>query len=162
MGVEGSFSDVPVLLKGGVAVDDRGSLSFVNDFNFRYVKRFYVVENHQQGFTRAWHGHKKEGKYVLCVQGSALVCAVQILPILDCVYSEWDRPDGSIQPSRFVLSEKSPAVLWIPPGYVNGFKSLTGDMKLMFFSTSTLEESKGDDYRFPPEMFQNPWRIEER
>ena len=38
---------------------------FVNDFNFENVKRFYQVENHRQGFIRAWHGHKKEGKYIL-------------------------------------------------------------------------------------------------
>ena len=45
---------------GGIAVDDRGQLRFVNDFNFANVKRFYQVENHRQGFIRAWHGHKKK------------------------------------------------------------------------------------------------------
>jgi hypothetical protein len=28
------------VLNGGLAVDDRGSVSFVNDFNFEGVKRF--------------------------------------------------------------------------------------------------------------------------
>ena len=62
----------PKIISGGLAVDDRGVVSFINDFNFSNVKRFYQVENHRQGFIRAWHGHKKEGKYVYVCQGSAL------------------------------------------------------------------------------------------
>ena len=59
-------SDIAIL-DGGIATDDRGCVRFVNDFNFKGVKRFYQVENHRQGFIRAWHGHKKEGKYVYTV-----------------------------------------------------------------------------------------------
>lgn len=58
----------PQLLKGGLAVDDRGTVSFVNDFNFADVKRFYIVENHKQGFVRAWHAHRNESKYVMVVK----------------------------------------------------------------------------------------------
>jgi dTDP-4-dehydrorhamnose 3,5-epimerase-like enzyme len=39
---------------------------------------FTWSRNHAAGFIRAWHGHKKEAKYVLVVKGSALVCAVGI------------------------------------------------------------------------------------
>jgi len=121
------------LLNGGLAVDDRGSVSFVNDFTFDGVKRFYQVENHKRGFIRAWHGHVKEGKYVYVCQGSALIGAVNL-------------ETEEIQ--KFVLSSKSPKILWIPPNYANGFKSLEENTKIIFFSTSTLEESVGDDIRF--------------
>ena len=66
------------LITGGLAIDDRGQVSFVNDFSFDKVKRFYTVSNHRQGFVRAWHGHKKESKYILVVQGAALVGTVKI------------------------------------------------------------------------------------
>ena len=33
---------------------------FANEFHFEGVKRFYVIENHQPQFVRAWHGHKKK------------------------------------------------------------------------------------------------------
>ena len=33
----------PRLYSGGISVDDRGSLSFVNDFDFAGIKRFYLV-----------------------------------------------------------------------------------------------------------------------
>ena len=46
---------VPQLIEGGLAVDDRGEVGFINDFNFDRVKRFYWVSNHISGFIRAWH-----------------------------------------------------------------------------------------------------------
>lgn len=141
------------LIKGGIAVDDRGSVSFVNDFNFQDVKRFYIVENHKQGFIRAWHAHKNESKYVLVIKGSAIVAAVEI--------DNWDNPSKNLHVDRFVLSEKSPSVLYIPKGYANGFLSLSEDLKIMFMSTSTLEDSLNDDYRFEAHYW-NPWKIEER
>ena len=53
----------PVLFSGDVAVDDRGEVSFVNDFDFEGVKRFYTVKNHRRGFVRAWHAHRREAKH---------------------------------------------------------------------------------------------------
>lgn len=141
------------LIKGGLAVDDRGSVSFVNDFDFEDVKRFYMVENHKQNFVRAWHAHKKEAKYVQVVKGSALICAVKI--------DNWESPSPNLKIEKFVLSEKSPSVLFIPQGYANGFMSLSEDAKLVFYSTSTLEESLGDDFRYDSRLW-NPWEVEER
>jgi dTDP-4-dehydrorhamnose 3,5-epimerase len=143
----------PVLLDGGLAVDDRGQVSFVNGFNFKDVKRFYMVSNHAQGFVRAWHAHKKEAKYVLVVKGAALVGAVSI--------DDWDKPAKDTEVKRFVLSEKKPVVLYIPAGHANGFMSLTEDAQIMFFSTSTLEDSLGDDFRYDA-RYWDIWSVEER
>ena len=72
------------IINGGLAVDDRGEIAFVNDFHFESVKRFYMVSNHKQGFVRAWHAHKHEAKYVFAVAGAALVGAVKI--------DDWEKP----------------------------------------------------------------------
>ena len=126
-----------ILIEGGISVDDRGSLRFGNDFNFEGVKRFYQVENHRRGFIRAWHGHRNEGKYVWVASGTALIGVVPL-----------DTNDGDMEKvKKFVLSDKKPNILWIPAGNYNGFMSLEEDTKIMFFSTSTLEESKNDDIR---------------
>ena len=63
------MNDKPYVINGGIAVDDRGEITFVNEFNFESVKRFYMVSNHKAGFVRAWHAHKREGKYVTAVAG---------------------------------------------------------------------------------------------
>jgi hypothetical protein len=62
MNSSGTDFDKPVMLSGGLALDDRGEVAFVNEFNFRGVKRFYMVSNHRAGYIRAWHGHRREGK----------------------------------------------------------------------------------------------------
>lgn len=143
----------PTLIDGGLAVDDRGQVSFVNGFDFKGVKRFYMVANHARGFVRAWHAHKKEAKYVLVVKGAALVGAVPI--------DDWDKPSKRAEVKRFVLSEKNPKVLYIPAGYANGFMSLTKDAQIMFFSTSTLDESLNDDFRYDA-RYWDIWSVEER
>ena len=143
----------PRLISGNIGIDDRGEVGFVNDFDFAEVKRFYTVANHRQGFIRAWHGHKKEAKYVTVVQGAALIGAVPV--------SDWTNPSPETPVGRYVLSANKPSVLFIPPGYCNGFMSLTQDAKLMFFSTSTLEESRGDDIRFHARHW-DIWQPEER
>ena len=143
----------PTLLRGGLAVDDRGDVGFVNDFDFSGVRRFYTVRNHRRGFIRAWHGHRREGKYVFAAAGSALVCAVRI--------DDWTTPSPDATVHRYVLSERSPAVLSIPAGCANGFMSLSDDAKLVFFSTATLAESMEDDVRYHA-RYWDPWTIEER
>jgi len=141
------------MMAGGLAADDRGELGFVNDFRFEGVKRFYTVANYRQGFIRAWHGHKREAKYVTAVSGAAVVGAVRI--------DNWDEPSRDLTVDRFVLSAHKPSVLYIPSGFANGFMSLTPDLKLMFFSTSSLDESQGDDFRFDA-RYWDIWQVVER
>ena len=143
----------PRLIQGGLAVDDRGEVGFVNDFDFAGVKRFYMVSNHSAGFVRAWHAHRREAKYVLVAKGAAVVGAVAI--------DNWETPSKGAEVKRFVLSAKKPAVLYIPPGHANGFMSLTDDAKLIFFSTSSLDESMNDDVRYDA-RYWDVWRVEER
>ena len=143
----------PVMMAGGLAVDDRGEVGFVNGFDFAGVKRFYTVRNHRGGFVRAWHAHRREAKFVTAVSGAALVGAVRI--------DDWDTPSPSLPVVRHVLAAAQPRVLFIPAGYANGFMSLTDDTRLIFFSTSTLEESKGDDIRYDARHW-DIWTIEER
>jgi dTDP-4-dehydrorhamnose 3,5-epimerase-like enzyme len=142
----------PSITKGGLAVDDRGTLRFVNDFNFDGVKRFYMVENHAAGFIRAWHGHRHEAKYVYVVSGAALVVAVRL---------EDARLDLPIEKAfRTVVSDSAPAIVRIPGGYYNGFKTLTPGCRVIFFSDASLEESKSDDLRLPFEAVNEKiWEI---
>ncbi len=141
------------LLNGGLAVDDRGQVGFVNDFDFAGVKRFYTVSNHRKNFVRAWHAHRREAKYVTVLRGAALIGAVAI--------DNWDHPAKDAKVARYVLSANKPAVLFIPAGFANGFMSLTDDALVVFFSTSSLDESLGDDVRYEA-RYWDIWQAEER
>lgn len=142
-----------LLISGDLAVDDRGEVGFVNNFDMTQVKRFYTVVNHKTGFIRAWHAHKKESKYVTVVNGAAIIAAVKI--------DNWDKPSKDLKIYKFILSAVRPSVVFIPKGYANGFMNLTVDTKILFFSNSTLEESMGDDIRYDA-YYWNPWHIIER
>jgi len=141
----------PILIKGSSAVDNRGCLNFINDFNFKGVRRFYIIENSSIKIIRAWHGHLKEGKYVFVAQGSAIVAAVRIDDI--------KNPNKKSKVYRFILSSKVPSVLYIPPRFANGFRSIESNTKIIFFSTSVLGDSQKDDYRFPIDYWDtNIWK----
>ncbi|MGA3023282.1 MAG: dTDP-4-dehydrorhamnose 3,5-epimerase family protein [Bryobacteraceae bacterium] len=141
------------LIKGNVAFDDRGSISFVNDFSFAGVKRSYAVRNHSTGVIRAWHAHRREAKYVAVVEGAAIVGAVQI--------DDWESPSADATPARYVLASGAPSVLYIPAGYANGFRTLTENTIVVFFSTSSLEDSVGDDTRFDA-RYWDIWNVTDR
>ncbi|PIZ00990.1 sugar epimerase [bacterium (Candidatus Gribaldobacteria) CG_4_10_14_0_8_um_filter_33_9] len=152
------------LFKGEIAADDRGTVKFVNDFNFVDVKRFYQVENHRKGYIRAWHAHAGEGKYVFVSAGAALIGSVELSP------TELEKIRRKLAKTNFymdevssssirgdVLCEEIPKVLWIPPYHANGAMTLRENTKIIYFSTATLEESKGDDIRFPYDTW-NIWK----
>ncbi len=143
----------PVLMEGGLSIDDRGELGFVNEFDMDSVRRLYTVCNHKAGFVRAWHAHKNDKKFVTVVNGAAIVAAV-------CI-DNWENPSKDLYIYRYVLSARKPSVVFIPKGYGNGFMTLREDTKLMFFSTATIEESLGDDIRYDS-YYWNPWQIIER
>ncbi len=144
------MSDEPYLIKGGKALDDRGSLKFTNDFDMAKVRRYYIVENYNINFIRAWHAHKIENKYVSCINGSAKVCAVKI--------DNFDNPDKSNKIHTFFLDDQCSDMISIPCGYANGFMSLEYNTKLVFFSDKSLNESLSDDFRYPYD-FWDPWKI---
>lgn len=143
----------PILIEGAVAVDDRGEVGFVNDFDFAGVRRFYTIRNHRRGFIRAWHAHRMEAKYITVLEGSAVVGVVKI--------ENFEKPAADATVGRYVLSSRRPTVLYIPAGYANGFMSLTDDARLLFYSTSTLAESQSDDIRYDA-RYWDIWNIEER
>lgn len=141
--------DEVYFLPGGSATDERGKVSFVNDFPFTMYKRFYTIENREVGFVRAWHGHKFESKAFYVISGSVAVAAVKI--------DNWETPSPDCEVITTILSAEEPGVLFIPGGHANGFMSLTPNAKVVLFSDFTLEESEADDIRFEPRLW-NPWK----
>lgn len=147
--------EAPTILKGGLAVDDRGQVSFVNGFSFGNIRRFYMVENFSTQVVRAFHGHLNEEKFVFVVSGSAIVAAVR--------FDDPGKPNRDAKPHRFVLSDRQPQILHVPAGFANGFRPLESKTRIMFFSTATLEGSGKDDYRFPYDHWgKDLWQVDFR
>lgn len=136
---------VPELITGGLHQDERGRVSFVNDWPMIGVKRFYQVTNPSTATVRAWHGHLKEAKYVYVPTGRALVGAVPL--------DSPTQPNRQLSPYRYILAADQPQILAIPAGYANGWRGLAANTSVIFFSTASLEESRADDYRWPADYW---------
>lgn len=130
----------PKIIEGNCHRDERGELRFINDFDMSGVKRFYLITHFSCETVRAWQGHKKEGKFFYCIKGSFTLGAVEI--------DDWQFPSANLEPELFELSADKNQIVSISAGYANGFRANEVGSRVIVYSTSTLEESKDDDYRF--------------
>ncbi|APF20147.1 hypothetical protein Calab_0565 [Caldithrix abyssi DSM 13497] len=134
----------PFIIKGGVHIDKRGTLKFVNDFSLEHIKRFYIIHCNKR-IIRAWQGHKKEFKYFYPIKGEFKIYTVKI--------DEWLDPSENLEAEEFILTEKNNEVLVVPAGYANGIFAMQNDSILLVFSNLNIEEAKNDLFRFD----QNLW-----
>lgn len=130
----------PSVILGNYHQDNRGKVSFVNDFDMTLVKRFYQIRQPYIEVIRAWQGHQKESKWFYCIQGNFTINYVKP--------ENWSFPTGSEQIVSLKLDEAHPCVLYIPAGFVTGIKSDATNAVLMIYSDCTLDESIADDFRF--------------
>lgn len=147
----------PRLIRGGLDVDERGEVGFVNEAELFGVRRFYTIRNHRVGVPRAWHGHREEAKWITVVAGAALVCAVSLRNLE--LESEKESEVPMEPHARIILSAKVPAVLYVPPGYANGCMALEPGTVILHLSDKSLEESCEDDVRFSSDLFADLWKV---
>ena len=141
------INKIPTIIKGASFKDERGEISFVNDFNLSNIKRFYIIKHFKERIIRAWQGHKIERKYFYIINGYFLVNLIKI--------DNWDSPSKLLEPLQFNLDSKNNNILFIPEGYANGFVNLENNSELLVFSSVTLQESIEDDFRFDKNYFIN-------
>lgn len=137
------------IIQGNLFSDDRGSLSFANDFSLKSIVRFYEITPKDTTIIRAWQAHKKESKWFYCTQGAFKVNLIKL--------DSFENPSDDLTVISYELNANNPQVLYIPGGYANGFKSLCQESKLMVYSDFDLEASKLDDFRFESNKWINKW-----
>jgi dTDP-4-dehydrorhamnose 3,5-epimerase len=130
---------------GGLYIDQRGIVSYVNEFDFKGVERFYTIRAHGQNETRGWIGHREEDKWFTPLQGTILIAVV--------VPDEWDDPSPGLEVKRYVLSHLKPTILHVPPGHVTASVMLTSDSLLGVFSSGKIEDAANDNWRFDIEKW---------
>ncbi|OUR90663.1 hypothetical protein A9Q87_11945 [Flavobacteriales bacterium 34_180_T64] len=137
------------LIQGNLFSDDRGSLSFMNDFSLKAIVRFYEIKPKDSTIIRAWQAHKNESKWFYCTQGSFKVNLIKL--------DSFENPSDNLTVFSYKLNANNPQVLFIPGGYANGFRATSEDSKLIVFSDFDIEASKLDDFRFETNKWINKW-----
>ena len=127
--------------------DDRGTLSYFSEFGIGATKRLYIIEHLNTAVVRAWQGHKKEQKWFLVISGSFKIVLIKPENLED--------PSDDLNFTEINLSAGNYQVLHIPGGYINGFKALEPNSRLMVFSDFSVEESALDDFRFDKNKWYN-------
>jgi dTDP-4-dehydrorhamnose 3,5-epimerase len=144
-------SQTPFLIKGGEHLDERGKLSFVNDFSLEKIMRFYTITHSDTNVIRAWQGHKKQPRYFYVASGSFWIACVKI--------DDWLNPSKNLKVNLFQLNgDNQASVLYIPPGFANGIKAIKEESKLISFCEDLLNENSGDNYRYNKNMWLD-WNI---
>ncbi len=138
----------PEIISGGTFSDERGTLSFVNDFNLKEIKRFYSIEHPDTDTVRAWQGHKIEQKWFFVSAGSFKISLVKI--------DDWENPSKDLEVRSFILTDDQPQVLHVPAGYANGIRAVKENSKLLIFSDLNKDDSMADNIRFD----NNYWAAE--
>ena len=137
----------PKLLQGGKYEDHRGILEYFNDFDMSLIKRIYFTTHFSTKTIRAWQGHKIESRWFICVKGAFTVKLIHI--------DDWDNPSDELNVFEYQLSHQKQELLYIPSGYVNGFKAEKENSKLMILSDYKLNEIENDQVRFN----QDKWTL---
>jgi dTDP-4-dehydrorhamnose 3,5-epimerase-like enzyme len=128
------------ITKGGFHEDQRGRVSFVNDFDMTLIKRFYQINHPNTDVIRAWQGHQTESKWFYCVEGSFTINYIQP--------KNWTNTNDAEKVERIEICHSNPMVLQVPYGFVTGIKANIPNSILIVYSDFTLSESKLDDFRF--------------
>lgn len=135
---------IPNTTKGNSHTDSRGTLYYNNDFDVKGIKRFYLIENQNTEFIRAWQGHKIEQRWFSAVHGSFKVRLIAI--------DNWENPSKDLKAVECILKSDKLDILHIPRGYVSSIQSLEESSKLLVMADYLLGEVN-DEYRFDAEYF---------
>lgn len=139
----------PEIIEGGNFSDSRGTISYVNDFSFKDIERFYVITNADENPIRAWQGHKVDAKNFYCISGSFKIHFVKI--------DNWENPSKDLNIETITMNASESKIVHIPADYANAIQSLETNAKLISFSTLPLANSKDDDVRYASDY----WKIDE-
>ncbi|MFB9108000.1 WxcM-like domain-containing protein [Flavobacterium gyeonganense] len=134
------------VIQGGNFSDHRGTISYVNDFSFKNIERFYIISNSDENPIRAWQGHKLDAKNFYCINGAFKIHFVKI--------DNWENPSKDLQVETIIMNTEESKIVHIPAGYANAIESLEAGSKLMSFSTLPLAAVAEDDVRYASDYWQ--------
>ena len=134
----------PTVINGGSYSDNRGCLTYNNDFDMSSIKRIYSIQNVNTSLVRAWQGHAIERRWFSVVKGSFEIKLIKI--------DNWENPTKSLEVFSRIINDENFDVLCVPGGYVSSVKALEENSKLLLMSDYRLGDIE-DEYRFDTNYF---------
>lgn len=115
---------------------------------FEKFAQAYVTTAYPQ-VVKAWHMHKKQTDNIACIKGMVK------LVLFDS--KKDSKTKGEI--SEFIIGEKNPLLVKIPPQIWHGFKNITEEIVLVMNVPTNLYNYKNpDEHRLPPDTDKIPYK----
>ena len=123
-------------IQGGVSKDSRGQIRFVNDFDMKQVKRFYVITNSDLELVRGWRAHKIEQRWFF-------VLKISLVKI-----DNWNDTSHNLDIEHIILKSSKNELFHVPAGYGTAFQALEENSSILVFADHYLEHAANDDYTY--------------
>ncbi|WP_312089662.1 WxcM-like domain-containing protein [Chryseobacterium sp.] len=133
-----------MLLQGKAHQDDRGIITFNNEFDASEIKRIYTIENHSPDFIRGWQGHKIEQRWFACMKGSFEVSVIEV--------DDFTNPSKDLTIQKYLLTDEVLTYLYVPSGCITAIQAKQDGSKLLVLADYGLGEIN-DEYRFDLNYF---------
>lgn len=134
-----------MLLEGKKHQDERGIITYNNDFDASQIKRIYTIENQSTDFIRGWQGHKIEQRWFTCMKGSFEISVMAL--------DNFENPSKDLTVRKYLLTDEALTYLHIPPGCITAVQAIQKESKLLVFTDYRLGEIN-DEYRFSLDYFK--------
>lgn len=134
-----------MLLEGKKHQDERGIITFNNEFNASQVKRIYTIENSSTDYIRGWQGHKIEQRWFACMKGSFEISVIKV--------DDFEKPSKELTIWKYLLTDDILTYLHVPAECMTAIQSKEYNSKLLVLSDYSLGEI-ADEYRLPIDYFK--------
>lgn len=133
-----------MLLEGKRHRDERGLITFNNEFDASQIKRIYTIENRSVDFVRGWQGHKIEQRWFASMNGSFEISVIEV--------DNFENPSKNVTIQKYRLNDKTLSYLHVPAGCITAIQALENQSKLLVLADHALGEVQ-DEFRFPLDYF---------
>lgn len=134
-----------MLLEGKKHQDERGIITYNNDFDATEIKRIYTIENHSTDFIRGWQGHKIEKRWFASIKGSFDISVIEV--------DNFTNPSNDLIIQKYILTDDILTYLHIPSGYITAIQAKENGSKLLVLADYGLGEIN-DEYRYNLDYFK--------
>lgn len=132
-------------IQGGISLDGRGQIRYVNEFDMSLVKRFYIIKNSDTELIRGWRGHRIERRWFYVLSGSFELNLVKI--------DDWDEPSVNLPIEKIKLTSDDLQIVYLPMGHASAFRALEENSELLVFADFSLDHAPFDNYIWPIDYF---------
>lgn len=124
--------------------DERGIITYNNDFDASQIKRIYTIENHSTDFIRGWQGHKIEQRWFACMKGVFEISVIFV--------DDFENPSRDLTIRKYLLTDDVLTYLHIPSGCITAIQAKADGSKLLVLADYGLGEIN-DEYRYSLDYF---------